>query len=260
MVDPRPRRTAGPVRVAGASQTRRWILAAGGLALLAAVFGWFLWREPTLDFRRAANLTAPGDLIVFFGDSITQGYGVRPEDSFPSVVANDLGVAFLNAGVPGDTTAAGLTRLDRDVLSRRPRLTVVELGGNDYLRRVPLEDTLKNLETIVSTLVSQGSMVVLLETNVGLVGDPYLKGYRDVADRHGAVLMPDILRGILGNPDLKVDSIHPNARGHLLIAERVLKVLRPLLRAADNRRGSVQQPLSGFACLTSVRSGTLQVA
>ncbi len=236
------------------------MLIAGGLALLVAAFGWLFWPEPAPDFRRAANLMAPGDLIVFFGDSITQGYGVRPEESFPSLAASDLDVAFLNAGVPGDTMAAGLARLDRDVLSHRPRLTVVEFGGNDYLRRVPVEDTLKNLDAIVGSLVAQGGMVVILETSVGLVGDPYLKGYRAVADRHGAILVPDILHGILGNPDLKADAIHPNAGGHRLIAERVLKVLRPLLREADSRRGSAGRPFSSFACLTSARSGTLYLS
>jgi hypothetical protein len=103
---------------------------------------------------------------------------------------------------------------------------------------VPLEETLKNLEAMVRTLVAQGMMVVILEVNVGLMGDPYLLGYRAVAKRHGAVLVEDVMRGILGNPDLKVDGIHPNAEGHRLIAERVVRVLRPLLREADRRRGS----------------------
>lgn len=89
-------------------------------------------------------------------------------------------------------------------------------------------------------------MVVILEVNVGLVGDPYLKGYRAVAERHGAVLVADIMRGILGNPDLKVDSIHPNAQGHRRIAERVAKMLRPLLREADRRRGSQARSSADF--------------
>jgi acyl-CoA thioesterase-1 len=176
--------------------------------------------------------------VVFFGDSITQGYGVRPEDSFPSLVASALGIAFVNAGIPGDTMAAGLARMERDVLAHRPRLALVEFGGNDFLRGVPVEETLKNLDGIVKTLVAQGMMVVILEVNVGLMGDPYMKGYRAVAKRYGAVLVEDVMKGILGNPDLKVDGIHPNAQGHRVIAERVIRVLRPLLREADRRRGS----------------------
>lgn len=237
----RPQRSRQPVR-----RGRRWLQAAILPCLLVFAVGFYLARERGPDLRRVVNLDAPGDLVVFFGDSITQGYGVREDDSFPSLVARDLGITFVNAGVPGDTTAAGLARLDRDVLPRRPRLTVVEFGGNDFLRRVPVEQTLQNLDAIVSRLIAQGSMVVILEVNVGLMGDPYLKGYRAVAEQYGAVLVENVMRGILGNPDLKVDGIHPNGRGHRQIADRVVKVLRPLLREADRRRGSQGQTAAAF--------------
>jgi acyl-CoA thioesterase-1 len=212
------------------------------------------------DLGRVANLEAPGEVMVFFGNSITQGYGVRPDESFPGLVARELGIVFVNAGVPGDTTAAGLARIERDVLTHRPRLTLVEFGGNDFLRRVPVDETLKNLDAMVKTLVAQGMMVVILEVNVGLMSDPYLKGYRTLAERYGAVLVEDVMKGILGNPDLKVDGIHPNAQGHRLIAERVIKVLRPLLREADRRRGSpVRQsldfPLPALQPVTKLESG-----
>ena len=216
-----------------------WVILVAALLLVAVSLGWYLARQRGPDLSRVANLDAPGEVVVFFGDSITQGYGVRPEESFPSQVAGDLGLALVNAGVAGDTTAAGLGRIERDVLAHRPRLTLVEFGGNDFLRRVPLDETLKNLDAMVRTLHDQGMMVMILEVNVGLMGDPYLKGYRAVGERYGAVMVEDILGGIMGNPELKVDSIHPNARGHRLIAERVVKVLRPLLREADRRRGSV---------------------
>lgn len=217
-----------------------WGILAAALVLLLAV-GWYFLRSKGPDLGRVANLGAPGNVVVFFGDSITQGYGVAPEEGFPGLVARELGLSFVNAGVPGDTTAAGLLRIERDVLAHQPRLTVVELGGNDFLRRVPREETLQNLDTIVKTLVAQGGMVVILEVNVGLMGDPYIEGYRAVAERYGAVLVEDVMRGILGNPDLKLDTIHPNAQGHRVIAERVVKVLRPLLREADRRRGAVRQ-------------------
>lgn len=243
-----------PVSRPPARRGRRWALVAGTLALVALAAGWFAFRERAPDLRRVVNLEAPGEVVVFFGDSITQGYGVRPEESFSSLVARALGVSFVNAGVAGDTTAAGLARLERDVLPHRPRITVVEFGGNDFLRRVPVEETLKNLEAMVSALIAQGMMVVILEVNVGLMGDPYLKGYRAVADRYGALLVGDMLKGILGNPDLKVDAIHPNAQGHRVIAERVTRALRPLLREADRRRGfpgrqSQEFPLPGLGGL-----------
>ncbi|MBI4842023.1 MAG: arylesterase [candidate division NC10 bacterium] len=214
--------------------------------LLAAAVGWYAMRPKGADLGRVVNLEAPGEVVVFFGDSITQGHGVRAEESFPSLVARDLGIPMVNAGVAGDTTAAGLARIERDVLPLHPRLTLVEFGGNDFLRRVPLEETLKNLDTIVKTLIAQGMMVVILEVNVGLMGDPYLKGYGAVAERYGAVLVEDILSGILSKPDLKVDAIHPNAQGHRLIAERVGRVLRPLLREADRRRGPMGRQSQDF--------------
>jgi len=237
----------GSGRRAGSGFTSRWV-AIGGLVLSLVLA--VLWQSRSgspPDFRRVANLTAPGDLVVFLGDSITQGYGVRSDESFPAVVGHALGVPFVNAGVPGDTMAAGLARLERDVLPHRPRLTVVEFGGNDFLRRVPVEETLRHLEAIVSGLIREGMMVAVLEVNVGLGGDAYLKGFQAVADRHGAVLVPDILRGILANPDLKTDTIHPNAKGHQRIADRVIQTLRPLLEEADRRRGASSMKSSAFS-------------
>ena len=212
--------------------------ALGGLLVAAAIVAAWQWWSRSPDFRRVANLTAPGDLVVFFGDSITEGYGVRSDESFPAVVGAALGAQVINAGASGDTMAAGLARLERDVLTHRPRLAVVEFGGNDLLRRVPAEETLRDLEAIVSTLVDAEVMVVILEVNAGWGDDPYRAGFQAVAGRHGAVLVPDILRGILTDAGLKVDAIHPNAKGHRLIAERLLAVLRPLFSAADRRRAA----------------------
>ncbi len=224
-----------------------WAVLISALILAAFALGWYLMRRPGPDLRRVANLAAPGEVVVFFGNSITQGHGVRPEESFPSLVARDLGISVVNAGVPGETTAAGLDRVEQDVLPHRPRVTLVEFGGNDFLRRVPLEETLRNLDQMVKTLIAQGMMVVILEVNVGLMSDPYLEGYRRVAERHGALLVGDILSGILGNSDLKVDGIHPNARGHRLIADRVVTVLRPLLQEADRRRASAGRQSLNFS-------------
>jgi lysophospholipase L1-like esterase len=213
-------------------------VAVAGIVLpLAAAGLWHWWAGPGLDVRQVANLDAPGDVVVFFGDSITHGYGVRPEESFPGLVAGTLGVPFVNAGVPGDTMTAGLLRLERDVLPHRPRLVVVEFGGNDFLRRVPTDETLRSLDGIVGRLAAEGVAVVILHVAVGLGGDPYRAGFEAAAKRHRAALVPDILQGILGNPDLKVDSIHPNAKGHRLVAERLLRALRPLLQEADRLRG-----------------------
>ncbi len=211
---------------------------AAGLALVGAAAWWLFLREPPPDFRRVANLDAPGETVVFLGDSITKGYGLSEAEAFPALVAATLGVPHVNAGVSGDTTAAGLARLDTDVLAHQPRLTVVELGGNDYLRRVPAAETLGNLDAIVTRLIDAGGMVAILHVGVGIAGDPHLQGFRETAARHGALFVPDILQGILSDPALKLDPIHPNARGQRRIADRVAERLRPLLNEADRRRGA----------------------
>jgi lysophospholipase L1-like esterase len=132
----------GPERRPGSGVPWRWLaLGAALLALVVAIL-WLSRSGSAPDLRRVANLSAPGSLVVFFGDSITQGYGVRPDESFPALVAHALEMPFVNAGVPGDTMTAGLARIERDVLAHRPRQAVVEFGGNDFLRRVPVEETL----------------------------------------------------------------------------------------------------------------------
>jgi len=216
----------------------RLVWLAVGLALVGAAAWWLFLRESPPDLRRLANLDAPGETVVFLGDSITKGYGLSEAEAFPALVAAALGVPHLNAGVSGDTTATGLARLDTDVLVHQPRLTVVELGGNDYLRRVPAAVTLGNLDAIVTRLIDAGGMVAILHVSVGIAGDPLLQGLREMAARRGALFVPDILRGILSDPALKLDPIHPNARGQRRIADRVAERLRPLLDEADRRRGA----------------------
>jgi len=238
---------APPIRPAGQPGARPadgrripWLAATAGLVLGAASAWWFLGREAAPDLSRLANLTAPGETVVFLGDSISRGYGLAEAEAFPGLAAAELGVPHVNAGVSGDTMAAALARLERDVLSHQPRLTVLELGGNDFLQRLPVEQTVRSLDAIVSALVAQGGMVAILHVRVGLGEDPYLEGFREVAARHGALLVPDVLRGIAGDPSLKLDPIHPNARGQRLLAERVAKALRPLLLEAERRRRGVR--------------------
>ena len=250
-VGARPGGTAfRPVSASGrrSARTSRWLLLGLGLGLVLVMAWWFFWREGPPDFRRMANLAAPGDTVVFLGDSITKGYGLREEEAFPGLVAATLGIPHVNAGVSGDTTTAALARLEQDVLMHQPRITLVELGGNDFLRRVPAEQTLRNMEAIVRTLTGQGGMVVVLHVSVGVMGDPYLQGFREVAQRYGALLVADIMRGILSDPALKLDPIHPNAQGQRLIADRVAKVLRPLLVEAERGRGE-PKPRAEFPLL-----------
>jgi lysophospholipase L1-like esterase len=169
------------------------------------------------------------DLIVMLGDSLTAGVGASPGRTWPELLAEDLGKPVIAAGVSGDTTEGGLARLDRDVLSRKPGTVIVCLGGNDILQRVHIDDTMKNLDAIVTRAQASGAMVVL----VGVQGIPFLSShgshYRALAKEKGAIFVPNILGGIIGNRRLMADQIHPNSDGYKLMAERAAKAIKPHL-------------------------------
>ncbi len=191
------------------------------------------------DFSQIRNVDSMGTTIVSFGDSLTEGVGAGAGKTYPQLISDGLGRPVINAGRRGDTTAAGLTRLEQDVLARDPRLVLVLFGGNDFLRRVPIERTVNDLETMIKRIHERGAMVVLIGLKLGIISDNYGPMYRDVAANHGALFVPDVLDGVLTDPRLKADAIHPNAAGYQLMAERILKKVRPLLIEADRRRGSL---------------------
>ena len=149
------------------------------------------------------------------------------------MLSTRLGVSIINAGRSGDTTRSALARLDSDVLSRDPRVAIVLLGGNDFLRRVPTEETFDNLAAIVEKLRRRGAAVVLAGVSVGIMSDPYAARYDALARQNSAGLVPDILGGIIGRSNLMSDAIHPNEQGYQIIADRLEPVLRDLLSGDD---------------------------
>ncbi|HVH37294.1 MAG TPA: arylesterase [Sphingomicrobium sp.] len=195
----------------------------------------------------AAPAASPANekLVLAFGDSLYAGYGLGPGESFPAVLdkeleAQGLAVDMVNAGVSGDTTAAGLARLDftLDGLKRTPDLAIVGLGGNDVLRGIDPAETRANLEAIVRNLDRRGIPVVL----TGMVAPrnlgPDYAGrfdaiYPDLARSYGAALDPFFLDGVITDPKLLLgDGIHPNAAGVRVMARRlaplVAKELKPV--------------------------------
>jgi acyl-CoA thioesterase I len=197
-----------------------------GLVLLSTP--WACWP----GHSRAARPTA-GTTVIAFGDSLVAGRGASSGRDFVSVLEQRLGVPIINAGRSGDTTGSALSRLDTDVLSRDPRIAIVLLGGNDFLRRVPIDDTFDNLTTIVEGIRTRGAAVVLVGLSVGVFSDAYGSRYESLAQQTSAALVPDILGGIIGHGDLMSDAIHPNEQGYQIIADRVEPVLRDLLSADD---------------------------
>ncbi len=177
-----------------------------------------------------ANRDSHGTTIICFGDSLTQGAGASPEHDYPSLLAKALGREVLNAGRSGETTQEALKRLDADVLSRDPKLVIVEFGGNDFLRQLPRAETFANLDEIVRRIQDRGAMVVLVGVQPGLFGDATRSNYQRIARARHAAFIPNILEGIFTEPQLKSDELHPNDAGYEKIVQRIGQVVTPLLR------------------------------
>jgi acyl-CoA thioesterase-1 len=202
------------------------------LALLLIVSG---CRSERFDTIR--NIGSVGDTIVCFGDSLTEGVGADPGDAFPTVLSRLLGMRVLNAGRRGDTTAQALARIHGSVLSQDPRLVIVLLGGNDFLRQVPARETRTNLKEIVQQIQSHGAMVAIAGIKLGFFTDEYGPLFEETAAELGAVYIPQVMKGIFNDAKLRSDQIHPNSAGYRLIAKRIAEKIKPLLDEADRLRG-----------------------
>jgi len=178
-------------------------------------------------------------VIVAFGNSLTAGFGADPGKSFPDFLQQDLAAAGLkwhvvNAGVSGDTTTDGLARLS-EVLADKPSITIVEFGGNDGLRGLPIETTRANLEQMVQMLQAAGSKVVLAGMTLPPnYGPDYIHSferiYRDLAVKYKVARIPFLLDGVAIHPELmQRDGIHPTAEGNEIVAKTVMRYLKPLL-------------------------------
>jgi len=171
-----------------------------------------------------------GSTIVAFGDSLVTGYGLAtPDTGFVSLLSKRLGVEIINAGENGDTTATGLARVN-DIVRHDPKMVIVLLGGNDALRRVPVEQTFSNLGKIIDSIHAQGAAVILVGVKGSLFGDKYDDEFKNLAREKQVNFVPNILSGLFGHPDLMTDQIHPNAAGHVIMADRIELVLVKLLK------------------------------
>jgi len=182
------------------------------------------------------NIRSAGETIICFGDSLTEGVGAGSGQDYPTVLSRHLASPVVNAGVRGDTTAQALERISEAVLSKNPRLVVIFLGGNDFLRRVPLQETRENLGEIVQRVQAQGAMVAIAGMRLGLFTDEYAAVFAETAQQFGAIYIPGVMKGILSDAALRSDPIHPNGAGYRLVAERIAERIKPLLREADRLR------------------------
>ena len=178
--------------------------------------------------------------LLVLGDSLAAGYGLAVEEAFPAQLEKALrqaghNVAVINAGVSGDTTAGGLSRLDW-ALADKPHLVLVELGGNDALRGLPPEETRANLGAILERLEKAGVRILLAGMQAPHnLGEQYTAAfnriYPQLAQQHRITLYPFFLDGVALDPALnQADGIHPNARGVAVIVARILPFVESVLK------------------------------
>ena len=200
---------------------------------------------PVADESRAAPKPKPVEkadnrpVIAAFGDSLTAGFGAEPGYSYPDFLQKDLDRQGLNwrvvnAGVSGDTTTDGVNRLS-EVLSYKPRIVILDFGGNDGLRGLPLSTTRANLEQMIVTLNKAGARVILAGMTLPPnYGPDYIRGfeaiYKELASKYKLALIPFLLQGVALQRNLmQRDGIHPTAQGNGIVAETVLKYIKPML-------------------------------
>ena len=179
-------------------------------------------------------------ILVAFGDSLTAGLGVSPEETYPARLQAKLLLSgyryrVINAGVSGDTTAGGLRRVEW-VLKSKPDVVILELGANDGLRGLNLAQTRTNLEQIIQRFLAGGAKVVLAGMKLPPnYGTDYTKAfqsmYADLAKRDDVQFIPFFLDGVAAKADYnQADGIHPTGAGYAVIVENIWPVLEPLLK------------------------------
>jgi lysophospholipase L1-like esterase len=196
------------------------------LAIILVFIAIALWSLSHWEFN---NIDSKGKNIVCFGDSITFGYGASPGEDFPSALAKMTKAPVINAGIDGDTSTEGLERIDSDVLKREALLVIIEFGRNDFLRKIPLEVTLNNVRQMTEKIQAKGAMVAIVDISAGMFLKDYRKALSRLAREKQAIFIPAVLSGIITNPSMKSDFLHPNATGYKLVAQRIYRAVSPYL-------------------------------
>jgi acyl-CoA thioesterase-1 len=195
---------------------------------------------PGAQAPAAATPTETVPKIVAFGDSLTAGYGLTPQESYPALLqkmldADGFKYEVVNAGESGGTSAGGVRRVDWALDAGNVRFLILELGANDFLRGQPVAETKKNLAAIIERAQSRNVEVLLAgmltTTEFGRDYEREISdAYRSLAAEHKITLIPFFLEGVAGIDKLNQDDrIHPNAEGTRLVAANVYSHLKPLL-------------------------------
>ena len=183
-------------------------------------------------------------IILAFGDSLTEGFGVDPQESYPAqlqrkLLADGYAVQLINGGISGETSTSALARLDW-MLNTQPDIVIVETGANDALRGVDLELTRKNIDEITRRFTDSGAVVVIAGLQiVQNLGQDYTTEFAEiypiVAEKHGSILIPFVLEGVAANPELnQPDYIHPTAEGYAVMVEHIYPFILEAIRTAES--------------------------
>lgn len=181
-------------------------------------------------------------VILFFGDSLTAGYGLELEEAFPALIQSrldSLGLKYtvINSGLSGETTSGGRNRLGW-VLSQKVDVFVLELGANDGLRGIPLAETRNNLQAMIDLVKKKNADTKIVLAGMQIppnMGPEYTTEFRkifpELAEENQIALIPFLLEGVAGIPELNLeDGIHPTPEGHQIVRDNVWGVLQPLLQ------------------------------
>ena len=181
-------------------------------------------------------------VILFFGDSLTAGYGLEQGEGFPEILQqkiDSIGLSYqvVNAGLSGETSAGGKNRIDW-VLKQNVDVFVLELGANDGLRGIPLEETRNNLQEIIDFVRKENPNIEIILAGMQIppnMGQDYTSEFKEIfpelAEKNDVHLIPFLLEDVAGNPDLnQQDGIHPTAEGQKLVAENVWDVLKDVIQ------------------------------
>ena len=176
--------------------------------------------------KKTAQPVPPGSTVLALGDSLTFGTGASAETSYPTVLAGLTGWNVVNAGVPGDTSAQALARLPALLAEHQPKLVIVSIGGNDFLRKLPESDTRAHVHAICKQSLDAGAQVLLVAVPratvaaaLGQMTDHAL--YAEVAKDLKIPLQREAWGEVLAQPDLRADAVHANARGYAQFARSV---------------------------------------
>jgi lysophospholipase L1-like esterase len=180
--------------------------------------------------QKIKNIDSKGTDIICFGDSMTFGYGANSGEDYPSALIKRVNLPIINAGVDGDTSNEGIKRLSADVLEKSPLLVIIEFGGNDFLKKIPLDVTVNNIKEMIDKIHARGSMIALVDVSAGMILQDYRQEFYKIAKQKGVIFIPGVLNGIITTPQLKSDFLHPNGKGYDLIAERVYRAIKPYLK------------------------------